>query len=61
MVKYRTIELHGRRVVLLCGVPYSTNYESGQVEAVDKLLQTANENPDAVAFAYLAGRWVAAA
>jgi hypothetical protein len=61
MVKYRTIELHGRRVVLLCGIPDPNNRESGQVEAVDKLLQTANENPDAVAFAYLAGRWVAAA
>ncbi len=32
-----------------------------EIEAVDKLLEAANENPDAVAFAYLAGRWVAAA
>jgi hypothetical protein len=54
-------ELHGKRVVLLQDIPGSGIYEPDVIEAVDKLYQAANENPDAVAFAYLAGRWVAAA
>jgi hypothetical protein len=58
---YRTIKLHGKRVVLLHDMADSGDNEPVEIEAVDKLLQAANENPDAVAFAYLAGRWVAAA
>ena len=60
-MKYRTIDLRGKKVVLLHGIPDPGNHEPGEIEAVDKLLQAANENPDAVAFAYLAGKWVAAA
>ena len=60
-MKYRTIELHGKRVVLLQDIPDAGKHEPAKIEAVDKLLQAANENPDAVAFAYLAERWVAAA
>ncbi len=58
---YRAIELHGKKVVLLHDTPDRGNHELDEIEAIDKLLQTANENPDAVAFAYLAARWVAAA
>ena len=60
-MKYRTIELRGKKVVLLHDAPEPGNREPVEIEAVDKLLQVANENPDAVAFAYLAGKWVAAA
>jgi hypothetical protein len=31
------------------------------VESPEKLLETARRNPDAVAFGYVAGSWVAAA
>jgi hypothetical protein len=31
------------------------------IEAPEKLLETARRNPDAVAFGYMAGKWVAAA
>ncbi len=31
------------------------------IEAPEQLLETARRNPDAVAFGYLAGKWVAAA
>ncbi len=60
-MKYRTIYLRGKRVVLLQDISDRGKHKPGRIEAVDKLLQTANENPDAVAFAYLAGKWVAAA
>lgn len=32
-----------------------------EVEALEKLLETARRNPDAVAFGFVAGSWVAAA
>jgi hypothetical protein len=32
-----------------------------EVEAPEKLLETARRNPDAVAFGFVAGSWVAAA
>jgi hypothetical protein len=60
-VTYRTIELRGMKVLLLHGMPDSGNSKTGEIEAVDKLLEAANQNPDAVAFGYLAGKWVAAA
>jgi hypothetical protein len=60
-LKYQTIELLGKRVVLLHDMPDPGNHEPVDIEAVDKLLEAANENPDAVAFAYLAGKWMAAA
>src|SRR5262245_64835233 len=60
-VNYRTIRLRGKRLVLLQDAPEPSNREAVEIEAVEKLLQATNENPDAVAFAYWAGRWVAAA
>jgi hypothetical protein len=61
-VKYVTIELHGRKVILLSGA-YSTKKTNDtiDIEASDKLLDVARRNPDAVAFGYVSGRWVAAA
>jgi hypothetical protein len=32
-----------------------------EVEAPEKLIETARRNPDAVAFGFVAGSWVAAA
>jgi hypothetical protein len=56
------IELQGKKVILLNGT--RTEKKTGeevQLEAPDKLLEAALRDPDAVAFGYLLGRWVAAA
>ena len=61
-MKYVTTEFHGRKVILLGGA-YSakkTNDKVG-IDAPDMLLDVARRNPDAVAFGYIMGRWVAAA
>lgn len=55
----------GKSVFLLTGVR-SPAKRSGlvhgiEVEAPEKLLETARRNPDAVAFGYVSGSWVAAA
>ena len=55
-MKIVTIELHGKKVILLSGARAPS-----QLEAPEKLLETARQNPDAVAFGYVSGRWVAAA
>ena len=55
-MKIVTIELRGKKVILLSGA-----HAPSQIEAPDKLLDTARRNPDAVAFGYVSGRWVAAA
>ena len=55
-MKIVTIELHGKKVILLSGARAPS-----QIEAPDKLLDTVRRNPDAVAFGYVSGRWVAAA
>ena len=56
VLKIVTIELRGKKVILLSGARAPS-----QLEAPDKLLDTARQNPDAVAFGYVSGRWVAAA
>ena len=56
VLKIVTIELHGKKVILLSGARAAS-----QIEAPDKLLDTARRNPDAVAFGYVSGQWVAAA
>ena len=51
-----TIELRGKKVILLSGA-----HAPSQIEAPEKLLDTVRRNTDAVAFGYVSGRWVAAA
>lgn len=61
MESVRTVLL-GKHVFLLTGTKASQKKEKRfEVEAPDKLLETARRNPDAVAFGYVAGSWVAAA
>jgi hypothetical protein len=56
------IELQGKKVILLNGAHTEKNTEGAvQLEAPDKLLEAALRDPDAVAFGYVSGRWVAAA
>ena len=61
-MKFVTIELHGRQVILLSGARLANKTDDTMdIEAPDKLLDVARLNPDAVAFGYVSGRWVAAA
>jgi hypothetical protein len=60
------IVLRGRKIILLSGFkdgPYdkSTKHRAFVVDAEDKLRLAAKRDPDAVAFGYVAGEWVAAA
>lgn len=60
------IVLRGRKVILLSGfkdVPEetATRHRRLVVDAEDKLKLAAKRNPDAVAFGYVAGEWVASA
>lgn len=60
------IRLRGRTIILLSGFNDEAKHASNSVCAVvvddeDKLQQAAQRNPDAVAFGYVAGDWVAAA
>ena len=60
------IVLRGRKVILLSGfkdVPENTRAKHRRlvVDAEDKLKLAAKRNPDAVAFGYIAGEWVASA
>lgn len=62
------IVLRGREVILLSGfkdVPEdkkaTTKRRGLVVDAEDKLKLAAKRNPDAVAFGYVAGEWVASA
>jgi len=61
-MKFPTIELQGRKVILLSGV--RTDKRTGEtvfLASRDKLLDAFSHNPDAVAFGFTSGRWVAAA
>ena len=64
MESVRTVVL-GKPVFLLTGAKsrHSKSHASPalEVEAPEKLLETARRNPDAVAFGFVAGSWVAAA
>lgn len=62
------IEVRGKRVILLSG--YDNSVESARVpvvirdadvQAAEQLQRMASRYPDAVAFGYVAGRWVPAA
>ncbi len=62
------IEVRGKRVILLSG--FCDTVDAGRtsvmirdidVKAAEQLQQSARRHPDAVAFGYVAGRWVPAA
>ena len=62
------IEVRGRRVILLSGYYDAVKaarpqvvLDEGDVRQADLLRQSARLHPDAVAFGYVAGRWVPAA
>jgi hypothetical protein len=60
------IVLRGRKVILLSGFKdapenQSTKHRALVVDAEDKLRMAAKRNPDAVAFGFVAGEWVASA
>ena len=51
-------ELQGKRVILLNGARTEwTTTKSILIEDTEKLLETARQNPDAVAFGYMSGKW----
>jgi hypothetical protein len=62
------IEVRGKRVILLSGFHDAVKAARPQavlgdadVKEVDQLQKSARLHPDAVAFGYIAGRWVPAA
>lgn len=60
------IVLRGRKVILLSGfkdedMSTGVTRRGVIIDAKDKLLIAAKRNPDAVAFGYVAGVWVASA
>ena len=60
------IVLRGRKIILLSGFKDGAQDKGAKhralvVDAKDKLRQAAQRNPDAVAFGYVAGHWIAAA
>jgi hypothetical protein len=55
-------ELQGKKVFLLNGTyTEKQSKKAPEIEAPEDLLEAARRNPDAVAFGYVSGRWVAAA
>jgi len=60
------IVVRGRQVILLSGykdgdLDAATKRRNVIVDAEDKLKQAAKRNPDAVAFGFIAGEWIASA
>jgi hypothetical protein len=59
------VVLRGRKVILLSGFKNGVQEKSKPdalvVDAEDKLRLAAQRNPDAVAFGYVAGEWIASA
>jgi hypothetical protein len=58
------IVVRGKKVILLSGYKDKGTGETRRgvvIDAKDKLLLAARRNPDAVAFGYVAGHWVASA
>ena len=60
------IVVRGRKIILLSGFKDQTksrnpDHPDVMVDAEDKLRQAAKQHPDAVAFGYVAGEWVASA
>lgn len=60
------ILLHGRTIILVTGFKDEAKNASNSVRAVvvddeDNLQQAVKRSPEAVAFGYVAGEWIAAA
>ena len=56
------IVLRGRKIILLSGYKDGPKQTTALVvDAEDKLRLAAKRNPDAVAFGFVAGEWIAAA
>ena len=59
------IALRGREIILLSGFSDGAEGESSHrklvVDEVEKLRRAAKLDPEAVAFGYIAGEWIAAA
>ena len=60
------VEIAGKKIFLLSGyqrlpLGETNKSRSVQIQAVEKLKESPSDNPDAVAFGYLAGKWVPAA
>jgi hypothetical protein len=59
------VALRGRKIILLSGYKKDddtrTQRRSVVIDAEDKLRQAVKKDPDAVAFGYVAGEWVASA
>ncbi len=59
------IALRGRKIILLSGFKNGSKEKRKPdalvVDAEDKLRLAAKRNPDAVAFGYIAGEWIASA
>jgi hypothetical protein len=61
MESVKTVLL-GKHVFLLTGTRASKKKDKAfDVEEPDKLVETARRNPDAVAFGFVSGSWVASA
>ena len=57
-----TIELRGKKIILLTGA--TKDKKTGQtadIEEFERLIVAVHQNPDAVAFGCIYGRWVAGA
>lgn len=62
VVMLMTIEVQGKKVILLNGVGGRKGVvEPKDIPAIEQLRHAARKDPDAVAFGYMSGRWVAAA
>jgi hypothetical protein len=66
MMALPKIVMRGRKIILLSGfkngvADASASRRSIEVDAEDKLRQAAKNNPDAVAFGYVSGQWIASA
>jgi hypothetical protein len=60
------VDMHGKQVILLSGFDNETKSARSTVRAITidsekKLSQAALRNPDAVAFGFVAGKWIPAA
>lgn len=55
------IELEGKKVFVLNGLLAEASEGSTDRHGLDQLIQATKRDPDAVAFGWTAGKWVAAA
>ena len=62
------VKIQGRKLILVSGYRDGLQTTSDKrvstslkIDAIKKLRQSANQHPNAVAFGYVAGRWIPAA